>query len=174
MAIKAIIGLGNPGTKFEYTRHNIGFLVLDAIAQQTGATWRMEKNLQYAACMIAGHTVYLIKPQTYMNDSGKISPWLRMHNINAQEIIVVHDELEKSFGSVSYRMGGSARGHNGLRSLISSLGEQFGRLRCGIGRPAERTQVPEYVLSNFTQSAEVMQEFIAGAVIELEKIIGQG
>ncbi|MCL4380231.1 aminoacyl-tRNA hydrolase [Candidatus Dependentiae bacterium] len=171
MAIKAIIGLGNPGNKYAFTRHNIGFMVLDQLAQEVGGTWHMERTLQYAVWDFDGHTIYLIKPQTYMNDSGNIAPWLRMHNITPQEIIVVHDELEKPFGTIAYRIGGSARGHNGLKSLIGTLGEQFGRLRCGIGRPLEREQVPEYVLSNFTQSYELMTAFITRAIQEIKNII---
>lgn len=169
--IKAIIGLGNLGQKFAQTRHNIGFIVVDQLAQELGLTWRVGDNLHYALWEFDDRKIYLIKPQTYMNDSGAIAPWLRKQNIETDNILVVHDELEKPFGIVAYRIGGSARGHNGLRSLIARLGENFGRLRCGIGRPLEREQVPNYVLSNFTQTNEQMDQYVQKAVEQIYSLV---
>jgi len=148
--ISVIIGLGNPGPKFHLNRHNIGFLFVDAIAQRHGVTWRMVQNALMATITVNGKDILLIKPQTFMNSSGDVWRALAKKGIKPEAALVVHDELEKGFGATQIRLGGSARGHNGLRSLISRCGEGFWRLRLGIGRPAERNEVPDYVLTNFT------------------------
>lgn len=162
--IKAIIGLGNPGPKYYHTRHNIGFQVVDALAQEYHGHWQEKNNHEEATISLDDTSVLLIKPMTFMNDSGKVMPYLHKKGIKLSEILVVHDELEKPFGSVSYRMGGSAKGHNGLRSIIAHAGDQFGRIRMGIGRPAEREQVPEYVLKPFTEKQEAVDAMIAKAI----------
>lgn len=152
---RAIVGLGNPGPRFDLTRHNIGFYIVDEIAAQRGASFRTDGPLEVATITTtSGASLYLIKPQTYMNDSGKIAPWLAKKGIKPGEVIVIHDELEKPFSSFSCRLGGSARGHNGLRSLMELLGGEFWRIRVGIGRPAEKAQVADYVLSRFTPAEQ--------------------
>lgn len=162
--IKAIIGLGNPGHKFEKTRHNIGFQVLDALALNHQASWASKDNLEYTQITFKDEPVYLIKPQTFMNDSGKVIPFLLKKGIKPEEILVVHDELEKPFGSVSIKSGGSARGHNGLRSIISIMGADFPRLRCGIGRPEHKEDVANYVLRPFSESEADLKKMINQAI----------
>ncbi|MCL4361629.1 aminoacyl-tRNA hydrolase [Candidatus Dependentiae bacterium] len=153
--IRAIIGLGNPGHKYENTRHNIGFKILDALAQKFNVSFRIKDQMEIAQAEIDDTKVYLIKPQTYMNDSGKVLPELLKKGIKPEEILVVHDELELPFGRANFKFGGSAKGHNGLKSIISVIGDKFHRFRFGIGRPQDRNEVPDYVLSNFSQQENV-------------------
>lgn len=158
--VKAIIGLGNPGNRFNGTRHNIGFAVVDMIAHEYGANWRLKDMMEMAEITVNDRSILLIKPQTFMNDSGKIVPFLVRKGIVAGEIVVIHDELEIPFGQVKYRMGGSHRGHNGLRSLIQAMGADFARIRCGIGRPEKKEQVADYVLQRFDSQENVDQLLI--------------
>lgn len=162
--IRAIIGLGNPGDRFTYNRHNIGFRVLDALAAECGIDWQSKDPMLYATLAINGKKIYLIKPQTFMNTSGKVIPFLAKQGIQAEQIIVVHDELEKPFGHVSVTQGGSARGHNGLRSIIEACGKDFIRVRCGIGRPAHKDDVGHYVLSDFTEPIADVERLITSAL----------
>ncbi len=149
--IKAIIGLGNPGTKFAQTRHNIGFILIDKLAAQENLNWHDQKNLLHTEIIIPeNQKILLIKPQTFMNNSGDTLSFLTKKGIKSEEILVIHDELEKPFNSITFRFGGSAKGHNGLRSIIANSGQNFWRLRFGIGRPRQREMVAHYVLSPFT------------------------
>ena len=152
---RAIIGLGNPGSRFDNTRHNIGFTVVDALAEKYHADWQEKANMRMAEINLHGQPVLLIKPQTFMNSSGDVVPLVRKQGIKPEEILVVHDELEKPFGTIQVRLGGSARGHNGLRSLIAQMGEQFWRMRCGIGRPERKEDVGTYVLERFGKDEQV-------------------
>jgi len=168
---KAIIGLGNPGPKFAYNRHNIGFLVVDALAEKYNGIWKKIDLLEYSPITINEKNIYLIKPQTFMNSSGKIIPWLKKKGIKPEEIVVIHDDLERPFGKVTTKFGGSARGHNGLRSIIEFMGPDFYRVRCGIGRPEKREDVADYVLNNFTEGEHNVEEMIQQAVAEIENFI---
>ena len=165
--IKAIIGLGNPGNKFFHTRHNIGFRILDAIAGRLHVSWGSNDLMDYAETFM-GDTgkIILIKPKTFMNSSGKVIPFLTKKGIKPEEILVVHDELEKPFGNIGIKLGGSAKGHNGLRSIIGVIGKDFWRARFGIGRP-ENQDVSDYVLDRFSPKEE--QEIPA----LIEELIGQ-
>jgi len=164
--IKAIIGLGNPGSRFTFTRHNIGFLVVDALAEQLGvAQWQSQENMLYA--QVQGKI--LIKPQTFMNNSGKVLSFLIKKGIKAEHILVIHDELEKPFGHLSFRFGGSARGHNGLRSIMEVIGADYWRLRFGIARPENKEDVGDYVLTSFSpQEKQELEGLIAKAVSLIE------
>ena len=151
---KVIIGLGNPGPQFMFNRHNIGFRVLDALATSHGGQWRARDTMQVSPITINGVKVLLVKPQTYMNQSGTVIPYLKKQGFGPEDALVIHDELEMPFSKIAVRMGGSARGHNGLKSLINQWGEQFARLRFGIGRPERKEDVPNYVLQNFENLPE--------------------
>jgi len=167
---KAIIGLGNPGRAYYHHRHSIGFCVLDALASAHGGLWQKRANMEYAEIKIHNTSVILIKPQTFMNDSGAVIPSLTKKGIKAEQVLVIHDELEKPFGHISITVGGSAKGHNGLRSIIQYLGMDFVRLKFGIGRPERKEDVGSYVLSNFTQVEEtILASLIAQAVSHIEK-----
>ena len=169
--IKAIIGLGNPGPKFYNHRHNIGFRVLDALAKKYDASWQKKNNMELAEINVDDKNILLIKPQTFMNSSGQVIPFLQKKGIKPENILVVHDELEKPFGKLIIKQGGSARGHNGLRSLIAVCGPEFYRLRFGIGRPAEKAEVPDYVLSNFDQEATEVETHIEQVVQMIQEFL---
>ena len=150
--IRAVIGLGNPGSKYYKTRHNIGFRVVDELVRRLGAMWHTVDHMENCQARIfdAGPLVYFIKPTTFMNNSGQVISLLQKKGIKPDEILVIHDELEKPFGHVGIRFGGSARGHNGLRSIIERMGADFWRLRVGIGRPDDKNDVGNYVLESFS------------------------
>ena len=168
--IKVVIGLGNPGQKFHYTRHNIGFLVVDELVKQYHGIWVAKKDYESADITVNNQSILVIKPQTFMNSSGAIIPQFQKKGITSQEIVVIHDELELPFGKVTIKLGGSVKGHNGLKSLISYMGDQFYRIRCGIGRPEHREDVPDYVLSSFSP-AEDTQTLIHKAIKILEELL---
>lgn len=169
--IKAIIGLGNPGGQYARTRHNIGFRVVDALAEKYNGIWQEKSEMATATITVGDHSIILIKPLTYMNNSGRVIPSLAKKGITPENILVVHDELEHPFGKITSKIGGSARGHNGLKSIIATCGENFYRVRCGISRPENKDNVADYVLSSFAQSPTEIENFIALAVREVEKII---
>lgn len=169
--IKAIIGLGNPGAQFEDTRHNIGFRILDALAEKYGASWKQRDQMEIAEIVLNDQIILLIKPLTFMNNSGKVIHFLQKKGIKPEETLVVHDELEMPFGKLSFKMGGSARGHNGLKSIIAQWGDNFERLRFGIGRPEQRDQVSDYVLQNFSEKPDEIDFAIKKAVHMIEQKI---
>lgn len=162
--ILAIIGLGNPGRQYSHNRHNIGFRVVDALASSYNSTWRARENMEIAEIPIEGSKIILIKPQTFMNSSGKVIPYLTKQGIKPENILVVHDELELPFGQIKFKMGGSHKGHNGLKSIISVIGDAFPRLRFGIGRPSNRDDVPAYVLQNFSEKEPEVEALIEESV----------
>jgi PTH1 family peptidyl-tRNA hydrolase len=171
---KAIIGLGNPGQKYYKTRHSIGFRVLDELGNRHGAQWSLNSSghagglAQTAEVMIGGNKVLLIKPQTFMNSSGRVIPGLQKQGIRADQILVVHDELEKPFGALAFKLGGSHRGHNGLRSIIEACGADFERLRFGIGRPENKEEVADYVLEPFREQEDKVEQLIMQAADMIE------
>ena len=118
MDIQAIIGLGNPGPAYYYHRHSIGFRVLDELAKAYSTQWASRDIMETATIVIDNKKVLLVKPQTYMNTSGRVIPHLAKQGIKAESILVVHDELEMPFGKIAFKVGGSARGHNGLNHLF--------------------------------------------------------
>jgi peptidyl-tRNA hydrolase, PTH1 family len=160
-SIKAIIGLGNPGAHYYTTRHSIGFFIIDVLADKLGCSWKKNDLMEYAQGHFEGELfvpdsekVYLIKPLTFMNSSQKVLPFLLKKGIKPEEILVIHDELEKSFGKVNIKLGGSARGHNGLRSIIGIIGKEFWRCQFGVGRPERKEDVSNYVLEPFSKEEE--------------------
>jgi len=168
--IKVIIGLGNPGAKHYYQRHNIGFRVLDMLACSVGAAWQEKKQFEQASVTINDQNILLVKPHTYMNNSGLVIPMLTKQGIKPDEIVVVHDELELPFGSVKYKFEGSHKGHNGLRSIMGACGPAFGRIRCGIGRPDCRERVSEYVLEPFSEERKRVEGMIQDAIRIIEDL----
>lgn len=167
--IKAIIGLGNPGPSYYKTRHSIGFRIIDEIAAKFDVTFNTSEDKEYAQIKNDDLSVYLVKPLTFMNNSGKIMSFLQKKGIKSDEILVIHDELEKKFGDVGLRFGGSAKGHNGLKSIIDSIGPDFWRLRFGIGRPEDKSQVGTYVLTYFLKDEENQ---ISALIEQAIKLIG--
>jgi PTH1 family peptidyl-tRNA hydrolase len=155
-AIKIIAGLGNPGREYEQTRHNAGFWLVDELARRHGGTWRMEPrfNAAMARVRIGGEEVWLVKPMAFMNLSGGVTAAVaNFYKIPASSVLVAHDELDLPVGAVRLKQGGGSGGHNGLKDLIAKLGEDFWRLRLGIGHPGSRDLVTQFVLSR-ASSAE--------------------
>lgn len=167
MKIKAIIGLGNPGAKFVNTRHNIGFKVVDLLVQVYNGSWESRPKMELAEVQIQDRLVYVIKPLTYMNTSGEVIPFLVKKGIKADEILVVHDELEKKFGTLTFSQGTSHKGHNGLKSIMNFIPNTFHKLRCGIDRPQEGYDVGDYVLSNFTEDKKKLHDFEHAAALRI-------
>lgn len=148
--IKLFVGLGNPGTEYEATRHNAGFWWIDALAARLGARLVPERAYQglVARVNLPGGPVWLLEPMTYMNRSGvAVATLARFFKIEPQQILVVHDELDLLPGQAKLKLGGSAAGHNGLKDIHGMLGTpDFWRLRLGIGHPGVKAEVPNYVL----------------------------
>ncbi len=165
--IKAIIGLGNPGPKFHWTPHNIGFLIVDELCNQYHGSWQEKKDMHIATILINNQKLLLVKPQTFMNLSGQILSQLQKQGIKQENLLVIHDEIDYPFGKITLKDGGSARGHNGLRSLIQHGGDNFLRLRVGVGRPEDRAHVGNFVTAPFQESEEAVKELIDQAIITM-------
>jgi PTH1 family peptidyl-tRNA hydrolase len=148
-----IAGLGNPGPHYARNRHNAGFLMLDAIhAAHRFAPWRAKFDGLLAEGALAGRKTWLLKPQTYMNESGRsVGPALRFFKLPLDALVVVHDEIDLAAGKLKAKTGGGDAGQNGLRSITATLGPGYRRVRVGIGHPGDKTQVTGHVLSNFSQ-----------------------
>ena len=148
-----IAGLGNIGPEYELTRHNIGFLVADQLADEHKATFKTERLADRAEFRFKGKTVHVIKPNTYMNLSGKaVAYWMNDLKIPKENVLVIVDEIALPFGALRMRTKGSAAGHNGLKNIELTLGGQdYSRLRFGIGSEYSKGQQVDFVLSNFTQ-----------------------
>lgn len=170
--MKIVVGLGNPGKKYERTRHNAGYLALDEFARSMRADIAQEKyHAHVGRTSLNAQDVILVKPDTYMNESGRsVSAVLRDTYSTASDLIVVHDELDLVLGSVRVKIGGGHGGHNGLRSIIEHLGSaDFIRVRIGIGRPVPGMTSADYVLSSFL--AEERKE-LAGIILKSAEAIG--
>jgi len=157
--IKLIVGLGNPGQKYEKTRHNVGFLFIDTLAENQNLTLK-DNNKFYGLASkenLFGHSVWLLKPQTYMNLSGKsVASLLNFYKIEIEETLVIYDELDLPPGTAKLKKGGGHGGHNGLRDIIAATGsKEFFRLRLGIGHPGDRNKVVSWVLNRPTLDEEI-------------------
>ncbi len=170
LPINVIIGLGNPGQQYYYNRHNIGFRIVDELARKHGGIWKSKKNMEMAEVVIHEKKILLVKPETFMNESGKVIPFLQKQGIKPENILVIHDELEKPFNKLAFKIGGSHRGHNGLRSIIAACGPNFARLRFGVGRPESKDEVGDYVLQNFTQDSIAVEQGIDQALAMIEQL----
>lgn len=148
-----IAGLGNIGPEYELTRHNIGFLVLDQLADQHNAKFTLDRLAEKAEFRFKGKTLHLIKPTTYMNLSGKsVAYWLQDLKIPKENLLVIVDDIALPFGSLRLRTKGSSAGHNGLKNIEAVLGgQEYSRLRFGIGNEFSKGQQVDFVLSNFSQ-----------------------
>jgi peptidyl-tRNA hydrolase, PTH1 family len=169
-----VVGLGNPGREYARHRHNAGWMVLDELARRHGASWKGKFNGQLAEVRLDGHRVGLLKPETYMNDSGRaVAAAARFYKLEPDAILVVHDEGDFDLGRLQARKGGGLAGHNGLRSIAQQLKTpEFMRLRIGVGRPGRGDPRPlaDYVLSNFTpeDDPELLVSRAADAVETLD------
>ena len=163
--IRLIAGLGNPGSKYKDTRHNIGFMVLDELAERFQAGWKSGHQGEYASGLAGGNKVFLLKPMTFMNLSGNsVADLAGYYRIAPEDILVVHDELDFPFGHFKIRKGGADAGHNGVASLTLRTGGGYYRLRMGVAgrsRAAIRGYTADYVLAPFTPAErETLGDFI--------------
>jgi len=172
-----VVGLGNPGREYARNRHNVGFLVVDELARRHGGSWRSKFDGLLAEVRIDGHKVALLKPQTYMNESGRsTAAALRFFKLEPDAVLVVHDEGDLDVGRLQVRKGGGLAGHNGLRSIASSLGTpEFLRLRVGVGRPGrgDRRSLADYVLADFEPHDDA-DRLVAEAVEAVELLDAEG
>lgn len=154
-----VVGLGNPGREHEQDRHNVGWMVMDELARRTEGRWRGKFSAQLAEVRLDGLRLALLKPETFMNESGRsVAAAARFFKVEPEALLVVHDDVDLEAGRLQARAGGGLAGHNGLRSLSQSLGTQeFLRLRLGVGRPGrgDRRSVADYVLSPFESQEDV-------------------
>ncbi|HCM88820.1 MULTISPECIES: aminoacyl-tRNA hydrolase [Vagococcus] len=153
--MKLIVGLGNPGSKYRETKHNIGFITLDEIAFQEKISFKKHQfEADIAEFFINGEKIVLAKPQTFMNESGRsVRPLMTYYNISEEDLLVIYDDLDLPIGRIRLRQKGSAGGHNGIKSIISHLGTQeFNRIKVGIDRPKAGQEVVNYVLGSFPKA----------------------
>ena len=146
-----IVGLGNPGREHSQNRHNIGFMTVDRLAEEHGiALGKVQSRAVIGSGRIAGRQVILAKPQTYMNRSGDaVGPLVAYYRVPPENVLVIYDELDLPLGALRLRPSGGSGGHNGMKSIINHLGQDFPRLRLGVGRPAGRMEAADYVLQDF-------------------------
>ncbi len=177
METPLVVGLGNPGSKYRETRHNIGFAVVDRLAERHRIGLSQEKfDGRFGSGRVAGHKVFLLEPETYMNRSGEsVGPAARYYEIAPERIVVVHDEVDLELGRLKVKRGGGHGGHNGLKSLVDALGSRdFVRVRCGVGRP-ERGSVSDHVLGRFeSEERPVADELIEIAADAVEVVLRDG
>lgn len=176
--IALIVGLGNPGAKYENTRHNIGFMAVDALAKKHNLSFgKIEHKAQVASGTIAGRRVILAKPQTFMNVSGEaVGPLARFYKVDLPDILLVSDQLDSPLGSLRMRPSGSSGGQNGLKSIFQRLGSQdIARLRLGISRPPGRMDPAAWVLSPFKgDDAILAAQVVDRAVLAMETWLKEG
>lgn len=166
--MKLFVGLGNPGDKYARNRHNVGFMAVDRIADRHGfSQWRRRFQGLVAEGSIGGERVLLLKPLTYMNESGRaVGEAARFLKLGLEDVVVFHDELDLAPGRVKVKTGGGNAGHNGLRSLSAHLGNEFIRIRIGIGHPGSKEAVIPYVLHDFAKSDQEWLEPLLDAVAD--------
>lgn len=175
--IRAVIGLGNPGAEYEYTRHNAGFWFVDLLAEAGRAQYRVESKFRgvLAKVRIGGGDLLLLKPATFMNRSGEaIQALASFYKFAPEEILVAHDELDLPPGVARLKRGGGHGGHNGLRSTTQHLGEQYARLRIGIGHPGNKDLVHDYVLGRPSQpDLRLIEDALSRAQAAMDTLVGQ-
>jgi PTH1 family peptidyl-tRNA hydrolase len=170
--MKILVGLGNPGSQYAGHRHNIGFMAMDRIASDHGVgPWRVKFNGEVSEGRLGSDKVLLLKPTTFMNDSGRsVQAACAFHKVAPADVIVFHDELDLAPGKVRLKTGGGHAGHNGLRSIHAHLGPEYDRVRLGIGHPGHKDRVAGYVLHDF---AKADQEWLDDVLHGISDGIGQ-
>jgi len=172
-----VAGLGNPGREYERTRHNVGWLVLDELARRHGGSWRSKFSGSLAEIRLGDARLALLKPETYMNESGRsVAGAARFFKVPPESLLVVHDDVDLEPARLQARRGGGLAGHNGLRSLAQHLGSQdFLRLRIGVGRPGrgDPRPVADWVLSPFAAEEDV-EALVSRAADAVETIVAEG
>lgn len=174
-SLRLIVGLGNPGSKYDKTRHNAGFWFVDELAKRYSGQWLAEKRFSGLACKvdIAGHMLWLLKPTTFMNRSGLAAHQLTsFFKIDSAQVLVAHDEMDLPAGVMRLKKGGGHGGHNGLRDLHAQIGKDYWRLRVGIDHPGDRNLVLNYVLGTPSRSDEdAIMNGIYDAADQIERVV---
>ena len=171
--MRLLVGLGNPGSRYAMTRHNVGFMAADAIAARYRfPPFRAKFQGTFTEGVIGESKVLLLKPETYMNASGdSVGAAARFYKIDVSEIAVIHDDIDLAEGKLRVKRGGGAGGHNGLRSIDDTLGADYWRVRVGIGHPGMKELVEAYVLQNFTAEERHWLEPLIGAIAEAAPVL---
>ena len=172
--MKLLVGLGNPGTKYARNRHNVGFRVLDTLwDKHQGTPWRSRFHSECSELRLGSDKCLLLKPQTYMNDSGRaVGAAMQFFKLNLEDVIVFYDEIDLTPGKLRIKTGGGAAGHNGLRSLSAHVGNDYVRVRIGVGRPQQKHDVANYVLRDFAKADETwLEPLIDSLVASGDKIV---
>ena len=172
-----IVGLGNPGRKYRGNRHNIGFMVVDALAAAYDIkSSKVQNKAIVGNGRIQNQNVIIAKPQTYMNNSGDaVGPLARYYKVPPENVLIVYDELDLPFGTIRLREKGGSGGHNGMKSIINHLGQEFPRVRLGIGRPSGQKPVPAHVLQDFAKDdLPLLNDVLAEAVRAIETYLRDG
>jgi PTH1 family peptidyl-tRNA hydrolase len=176
-----VVGLGNPGPSYAGHRHNVGYLVIDALAERMGGKWRSHKSgradVVEGRFQPGGPKIVLARPRCYMNETGgPVKALASFYKIDPANVIAIHDELDIAFGTLRVKLGGGDNGHNGLRSMRSSLGTgDFYRVRAGIGRPPGRQEVADFVLSNYSTTEKKELPFqVIDAADAVECLVSDG
>jgi PTH1 family peptidyl-tRNA hydrolase len=174
--MRLLVGLGNPGARYTGNRHNIGFMVVEAIARRHSiGPWRRRFHGVAAEGPIGGERALLLMPGTYMNDSGlAVADAARFYKLEPGQIIVVHDELDLAPGKVRVKVGGGAAGHNGLRSITAHIGNDYKRVRVGVGHPGDKDLVLNYVLADFAKSERPWVEALCDVIADEAELIMKG
>lgn len=175
-AVKLIVGLGNPGSKYARNRHNIGFMAVDRISADHGfGPWRSRFQGQAAEGRLGHEKVLLLKPGTFMNRSGQsVGEAMRFFKLDPGDVIVLHDELDLAPGKARVKQGGGHAGHNGLRSLHAHIGDAYGRVRLGIGHPGRKELVAGYVLHDFARADETWLDDLLRGISDGAPYLVQG
>lgn len=177
--MKLLVGLGNPGPKYELTRHNAGFLVLDVLAADCKSNWGLDQKLLGEVCRgsVLGEPCIFLKPMTFMNLSGRsVGSVMRFYKIRPEDVVVFHDDIDVPAGKVRARAGGGHGGHNGIRSIISETGvSEFHRIKLGLGRPPEQWDTADWVLQGMTdEELRVLKsEMVKEVYVRLKQIFDQ-
>lgn len=174
--MRLLIGLGNPGPKYVNTRHNVGFMLVDALAEAARADFREKFKGHYARGRVGGEDCVLLKPATYMNLSGEsLQAAMRFFKLELDDVLVIHDELDLAFGDVRLKSGGGLAGHNGLKSIVQHCGGPgFDRLRIGIGRPPKGS-TESWVLSDFRgEECAALPSVLDEAARAVKRVIEEG
>ncbi|RVU14401.1 aminoacyl-tRNA hydrolase [Methylobacterium oryzihabitans] len=174
--MRLFVGLGNPGSRYAGNRHNIGFLALDALARRHGAApWRRRFQGEASEAVVGTTRVLLLKPGTYMNESGRaVAEAQRFYKIDLADVVVFHDELDLPPGKLRVKRGGGNAGHNGLRSITAQSGNEYWRVRLGIGHPGDKALVHAYVLNDFAKSETPWVEDLCDAVADHAAVLAKG
>jgi PTH1 family peptidyl-tRNA hydrolase len=172
-----VAGLGNPGRRYRRNRHNIGFMVIDRLAETAGIQLRrVQSNAIIGDGFLTQQSLILAKPQTYMNKSGTaIASLTRYYRIPLGNLLVIYDEIDLPFGMLRFREQGGSGGHNGMKSIIDQIGQEFPRLRLGVDRPPGYMEPADYVLQNFSDGeASIVDEMINQAVAAIQVFLNDG